>query len=197
MISQLRGQLAGVGGDAIVVDVNGVGYKAFMPLSEIGRLPGSGEEVRLYVTTYVREDLLALYGFLDEPQRDLFEMLLGVSGVGPRVALAILSVLSTDELLNAIGNDDARQLQRAPGVGLKLAQRLVLELRDRVGRVPRAAGTAAPAFNSASDAVEALQSLGYNRTEATKAVEKAVEEAEDRNDTGKLVRTALRFLTKK
>jgi Holliday junction DNA helicase RuvA len=198
MISQIRGQLAGVGGDSIVVDVNGVGYKAFMPLSEIGRLPGAGEEVRLFVTTYVREEILALYGFLDEPQRDLFEMLLGVSGVGPRVALAILSVLTADELLNAISSDDARQLQRAPGVGLKLAQRLVIELRDRVARVPRSAGSATPAaYNAASDAVEALQSLGYNRTEANKAVEKAVDEAEDRGDTGKLVRAALRFLTKK
>ncbi|MBW3625291.1 MAG: Holliday junction branch migration protein RuvA [Armatimonadetes bacterium] len=200
MISQIRGELAGVGGDSIVVDVNGVGYKAFMPLSEIGRLPGEGEEVRLFVTTYVREDTLALYGFLDAPQRDLFEMLLGVSGVGPRVALAILSVLSTDELLNAIGNEDARVLQRAPGVGLKLAQRLVLELRDRVARVPRAAGIAGATpsdINAASDAVEALQSLGYKQNEASKAVEQAVEAVEDRSDTGKIVRAALRFLTKK
>lgn len=186
-----------VGGDSVVVDVNGVGYKAFMPLSEIGRLPENEEEVRLYVTTYVREDILALYGFLDEQQRDLFEMLLGVSGVGPRVGLAILSVLPNDDLLSAIGNEDARQLQRAPGVGLKLAQRIVLELKDRVGRVPRAPGASPTAYNAASDAVEALQSLGYNRNEANKAVEQAVEEVEDRSDTGKLVRAALRLLTKK
>ena len=187
----------GTGGDSVVVEVNGVGYKVFMPLSEMGRLPANEEEVTLFVHTYVREEILALYGFFEERQRDLFETLIGVSGVGPRVALAILSVLSTDELLNAIGSEDARLLQRAPGVGLKLAQRLVLELKDRVQRMPRAAGAAPSAYNAASDAVEALQSLGYNRNEANKAVEQALEEVEDRSDTGKLVRAALRLLTKK
>jgi Holliday junction DNA helicase RuvA len=196
MISQIRGKLVVVGADAAVVDVNGMGYKLFMPLSEIGRLPAVGDDVLLFTHTYVREDTLALYGFLDEPQRDLFEMLLGVSGVGPRVDLALLSVLSTAEILNAIADDDARQLQRAPGVGLKLAQRIVLDLKDKVSTMPRAAGTAAPSASSSADAVDALQSLGYKQAEAHKAVEAVMKEIDDRNDIGKIVRAALRLLTK-
>jgi Holliday junction DNA helicase RuvA len=196
MISQIRGKLTVIGADTAVVDVNGVGYKLFMPLSEMGRLPAVGEDVLLFTHTYVREDALALYGFLDEQQRDLFEMLLGVSGVGPRVDLAILSVLSTSEVLNAIADEDARQLQRAPGVGLKLAQRIVLDLKDKVSTMPRAMGAAAPIGSSSSDAVDALQSLGYKPSEAQKAVEAVMKEIDDRNDIGKIVRAALRLLTK-
>jgi Holliday junction DNA helicase RuvA len=196
MISQIRGKLAVVGADAVVVDVNGVGYKLFMPLSEMGRLPAIGEDVLLFTHTYVREDALALYGFLDEQQRDLFEMLLGVSGVGPRVDLAILSVLSTSEALNAIADEDARQLQRAPGVGLKLAQRIVLDLKDKVSTMPRTAGATASAGSSSADAVDALQVLGFKQSEAQRAVEAVMKEIEDRNDSGKIVRAALRLLTK-
>ena len=197
MIAQLRGNIAAVGADWVIVDVNGVGYRLSLPLSEVGRLPAAGEAVQLYVHTYVREDTLSLYGFLEDQQRELFEMLLGASGVGPRVALALLSVLTSDELVNAIANDEARILQRAPGVGLKLAQRIVLELKDRVSAMPRAAGAAAPAGNAAGDAVEALQSLGYKASEASQAVDQALKELEDREDTGKIVRAALRLLTKK
>lgn len=197
MIAQIRGELLAVSGDSVVVDVQGLGYKLFMPLSDIDKLPDMGETVSLFTTTYVREDTLALYGFREEQQKELFELLLGTSGVGPRVALALLSVLTTGELMNAIANEEARQLQRAPGVGLKLAQRIVLELKDRVAATPRPVGGNAQAVNAASDAVEALQSLGYKSAEANKAVEQALGEVEDRSDTGKIVRTALRLLTKK
>jgi Holliday junction DNA helicase RuvA len=196
MISQIRGVLIAAGADYAVADVHGVGYKLFIPLSEASRLPALGEEAKFFVTTYVREDALALYGFLEERQRDLFELLLGVSGVGPKVALALLSVLSPSEFLNAVAQDDARQIQRAPGVGLKSAQRIILELKDRVAGIPREAGAGAPVGNAASDAVEALQSLGYSRSEASKAVESALQDVENRNDTGILVRAALRRLTK-
>jgi Holliday junction DNA helicase RuvA len=196
VISQIKGILASTSGESAVVDVHGVGYKLFLPLSDISRLPALGEEAKLFVTTYVREDILALYGFLEERQRDLFEMFLGVSGVGPKVAMALLSVLSPAEILQAISNEDARQIQRAPGIGLKSAQRIILELKDRVDRMPREPGETAHAGNAASDAVDALQSLGYSRSEASKAVEFALQNAEIRDDTGKLVRAALRALTK-
>ncbi len=195
MIAQLRGAVATVSGDSVVVDVNGVGYLVAMPLSDLGRLPAVGEAVQLFTVTYVREDLISLFGFLEEEERVLFEVLLSVSGVGPRVALALLSVLSTAELLDALSAEDARQLQRAPGVGLKLAQRIVLELKDRVVSLPRAPGAPAGPGSSIGDAVEALQSLGYKRAEASQAVEAALVEVEDRSDTGKLVRAALRRLT--
>jgi Holliday junction DNA helicase RuvA len=112
------------------------------------------------------------------------------------VDLAILSVLSTSEVLNAIAEEDARQLQRAPGVGLKLAQRIVLDLKDKVSTMPRAAGATASAGSSSSDAVDALQSLGYKQSEALKAVEAVMKDVDDRNDIGKIVRAALRLLTK-
>ena len=197
MIARLRGELAATGADSVVVDVQGVGYRASMPLSEIERLPAIGETVLLHTHTYVREDTLALFGFLEEEQRETFELLLGVSGVGPRVALALLSVLSTSDLLNAIASDEPRQLQRAPGVGLKLAQRIILELKDRVAGLPRAAG-APPAPRSVSaDVLDGLLGLGYSRSEAARAVEQALKEVEDRADTGKLLRVALRILTQR
>jgi len=196
MIAQLRGDVDNVAADAVVVDVHGVGYRAFMPLSDIERLPEVGKPVRIYTTTYVREDVLVLYGFLEEPQRELFDLLLGVSGVGPRAALALLSVLSTSELLDSIANDEPRQLQRAPGVGLKTAQRIVLDLKDRAASMPRP-GAASSAGSPIADAVEALQSLGYPRADASRAVEAAMKEVDDPGDTGKIVRLALRLMTRR
>lgn len=196
MIAHLRGELVVVGPDSVVVDVNGVGYKAFMPLGGSEAIPEIGSEIRLFTTTYVREDIFSLFGFLSEEQRGFFEVLIGVAGVGPRVALALLSVLSTGEIASALSGEDPKPLQRAPGVGLKLAQRIILELKDRVAALPRSAGVAAPASDAASDAVSALQSLGYTRQDASKSVEAALKEAEDPTDTSKLVRTALRLLTR-
>jgi|FLYL01.1.fsa_nt_gi Holliday junction DNA helicase RuvA len=169
MIARLTGTIAGRGPDHLVVDVNGVGYLVFVPAGLVARaLPDSS--VTLYTHMVVREDSLTLYGFAEAHEERLFETLLGVSGVGPKAALALLSALSADELAGAIAAGNAAALARAPGVGKKLASRIVLELREKMG----AAGAAPAAAGVESEEVAAaLMALGYSQAEANEAVARA------------------------
>ncbi len=199
MIAHLHGELARVEADYIVIDVRGVGYKAYLPLSTITGLPAIGDAVRILVSTIVKEDSITLYGFTEEAQQSLFEILLTVSGVGPKVALNILSVLPVEQIVSAISGERYPELNRVPGVGTKTAQRIVLELKEKIATLAWAqtARRELPAEQrSMDDAVEGLVALGYNRNDAHKAAQEAMKSLKDARDTGSIVRSALKLLSK-
>lgn len=171
MIGRLSGVLAAKTPAALLLDVHGVGYEVTVSLNVFCRLPEVGQSLCLEIHTHVREDALQLFGFLDGEEKTLFQLLLGVSGVGPRLALNILSGLPAEELRTALVGGDVNRLTATPGIGRKTAERLVLELRDKVGRLA-GAGPAAqpPAGQEEQDAVSALVNLGYRVAEAERAV---------------------------
>jgi Holliday junction DNA helicase RuvA len=177
MIASLAGVVEQVATDSVVVDVGGVGYLVFASARTLGRMPARGEPVRLLVETHVREDHIHLYGFADEAERGWFRLLTTVQGVGARIAMAILSALGPDALTTAVMAQDQAALTRADGVGKKLGQRIVIELRDKVGGValgPAVSGDkSAAGVGIAGDAVSALVNLGYPRTDAFAAVTQA------------------------
>jgi len=194
MIAWLSGRLRRKSADAIVVDVGGVGYQVAIALSTFRSLPEPGETVDLHIHTQLREDSLSLYGFSMEPERDLFQLLLGVSGVGPKLALAVLSGMSVADLAAAVRTGDDAKLRAISGIGSKTAARLCLELKDKVHQLLPAAGDGARPLPAASarheDAVSALMSLGYRRQPSEEAVQKVL-----RDHTGtkleELIRKAL------
>ncbi len=200
MIAQLRGRLAAKEPHRIVVDVNGVGYLLFIPLSTYYQLPDVMGEVTLHTYTHVREDALQLFGFHSLDERSLFELLQGVSGIGPRLATNILSGISVEDLVPALSDGNVSRLRAVPGVGKKLAERLVVELREKVGTL-RLAGTRlvaepAPARDRlVEDVVSALVNLGCNRKEAQKAAEEARESLGAAAEFEALIRSALRNLS--
>ena len=177
MIARLKGLVDQIGEDWAVIDVGGVGYLVYCSSRTLSRLPRVGEAVALYIETHVREDHIHLFGFFDEAERAWFRLLQTVQGVGSKVALAILSTLTADDLANAIASGDKAMLSRPSGVGPKLAARLATELKDKVAGIA-APGSFAPAMAAASgggleDAISALVNLGYRRSEAQMAVVKA------------------------
>ena len=197
MIAHLHGELARVESDYVVVDVNGIGYKVHPPLAVIAQLPAIGDEIKLLVSTIVKEDSITLYGFADESQQSMFELLLTVSGVGPKVALAILSSLQVETIVNAISSESFIELNRVPGVGTKTAQRIVLELREKITNLvwaQAARKTTAPEQQVMNDAIEGLVALGYNRNDARSAAENALKSIKDKRDTAAIITTALRCL---
>lgn len=179
MIGQLRGVLAAKRPNVVLVDVAGVGYEVEIPLSTFYGLPNLHGEVSLLIYTHVREDQITLFGFLSTREKHFFELLLSVSGVGPSVALKVLSGLSIDELIPAVQKGDLAQLTRIPGVGKKTAERVVLELRDKMSalaakeseREGRADATTRGGIEG--DTISALVNLGYQRAPVEKAVESA------------------------
>ncbi len=175
MIGRLHGVLLRKEPPALVVDVGGVGYELEAPMTTFYELPAVGEKVTLYTHLVVREDAHLLYGFAREGQRRLFRELLKVNGVGPRVALAVLSGLSDDEFSRCVAGEDIARLTKVPGIGRKTAERLVIEMRDKLSTDiagPAAASVAGPAApaDPVSEAVSALVSLGYKPNEASRAV---------------------------
>ncbi len=178
MIAYLRGLLLEKRPNQVIVETGGVGYDVTISVSTFSQLPEPGAEVRLYVHTHVREDALALFGFLSAGEKALFEKLITVSGIGPRLAISVLSGLPLADLVGAIRSGALEQLVRIPGVGRKTAERLVLELRDKLdelapGTPPRAATPAAPLSAVEQDVLSALLNLGCTRPVAEKAVLKA------------------------
>ena len=195
MIAQLRGRLLRKEPQEAVVDVGGVGYRVTIPLSTFYRLGGDGEEVSLLTYTHVREDALALYGFLTAREQGLFERLIAVTGVGPKLAVNILSGIEAPELVDALRTSDVGRLTRIPGVGKKTAERLVLELKDKMqGLLAAEAPPAAAAGTPKDDLLSALVHLGYSRPEAERAADRAL-----REDGGgrfeDLLRLSLRLLS--
>jgi len=177
MIAYLTGTVAGTDQNTAVIDVNGVGYAVFMSSRALSRLPRSGEQARVFTYLQVREDDMSLYGFLSLEEKDLFTKLIGVTGVGPKVALAALSTFEPDELVEAIVAEDVRAVSRIPGVGKKSASRIVLELK---GSLDSGFGqSAAPARENANMklAAETLMAMGFSPTEAEVALRDAPADA--------------------
>ena len=202
MISYVRGVLAEKAKDMIVVEAGQVGMGIHVPLSVLELLPPLGEEVRIYTYLQVREDDLSLYGFLNRQDLEMFRQLIGVNGIGPKGALGILSSLRPDDLRLAILTGDAKAISRAPGVGAKTAQRIILDLKDKVNAeemlASLAGGGAEPVSlpqagsGAAREAVEALVALGYTNLEASKAV-KSVQVTEDM-DSEAVLKASLKYL---
>jgi Holliday junction DNA helicase RuvA len=204
VIGKLTGTLDSISGDAALVDVNGVGYVVHAASRTIARLGPTGTPVSLLIETHVREDAINLYGFWDATERDWFRLLTTVQGVGAKVALAILGVLAPDDLSLAIAAQDKAIVTRAPGVGPKLAQRIVSELKDRAGNIALGAGAVTPAAlngsgkasgGPAEDAISALVNLGYRRAEAYGAVAKAARDLGERASLDALIRAGLKELS--
>ncbi|MFZ5646822.1 MAG: Holliday junction branch migration protein RuvA [Bacillota bacterium] len=198
MIAFLRGKLHSVKGDAVTVDVNGVGYMVYVPLSVIPGLPSPGQDVLLHTYMAVREDGMSLYGFDTVDALDIFCLLLNVNGVGPRGALSLLSVITPHNLVLAVKSENTGLITRAPGIGKKIAQRIILELKDKLKAEEYTYGseTMPPKQGEAAgDAVEALLSLGYGMSQASQAVERAMADLGAGEGTAQLVRLALRHLS--
>jgi Holliday junction DNA helicase RuvA len=198
VIAHLRGRLFEKSPNRVVVDVNGVGYDVAVPLSTFYGLGDVGAEVALRIHTHVREDALALYGFATHLEQDLFERLIGISGIGPKLALAVLSGIEPMELMRAIERGDVARLTGIPGVGKKTSERIVLEMKDRLPRV-QPATVAAGAVEEPSavrdDVLSALVNLGYHRPLAEKAAAAALKAVPD-GGFERTLRQALRELAK-
>jgi Holliday junction DNA helicase RuvA len=191
MIARLEGRLAEKSPEALVLDVGGVGYDVRVPLSTFFELPDEGKTIRLRVHTYVREAALVLYGFLTEQERSAFGLLLGANGVGPRLALAILSGLSVARLAAAVKQNDVAALVGIPGVGRKTAERILIELTDKIDRLADV-GPLEEADDAEAAAVSALVNLGYARSQAEAAVRSAAEQLTASAGLEELIREALR-----
>ena len=198
MIGLLRGKLLEKNPAEALIDCGGVGYEVQIPLSAYERLPGTGEEVALHTHFAVREDAQVLFGFINGGDKQLFRQLIRVSGVGPRMALALLSGMSAGDLAAAVQAGDVVRLSKAPGIGRKTAERIVVELRDRLGEsgdfasLPGTPGQAGA--GGAREAVAALVSLGYKQQQAARLIAAVEREHPGPADTGELIRLALQSL---
>jgi Holliday junction DNA helicase RuvA len=203
MIASLRGTLAHAGATSIILDVGGVGYKVSVPVTTLNALPAVGETAFLHVHTQVREDDISLFGFARPEDQQVFELLLSVSGVGPKVALSILSAMDAESLARTIAAEDAKTLVRIPGLGLKTAQRLILEIRDKMASLAferkvdalQAKSQKPPAEDIFNDVVDGLVGLGYNRNDARRAADKALKEITDKTSMAAALKASLNILT--
>jgi Holliday junction DNA helicase RuvA len=196
MIAHLRGKLLTKHPNQVVVEACGVGYEVNISIPTFSELPASGSEVALHIHTHVREDVIALYGFLGPTEKQLFERLMTVSGIGAKLAITILSGMAADEMAGAIRGNDVARLTRIPGIGKKTAERMVLELRDKLPAATGASTATVPALSAMEeDVLSALVNLGYQRAAAEKALASA-----GKNDKGRsfdaLFREALAVLSK-
>ena len=196
MIAHLRGKLLAKHPNQAIVEAAGVGYDVTISVPTFSDLPVPGSEVALHIHTHVREDALALYGFLRPSEKVLFEKLLTVSGIGPKLAITILSGMAADEMVGAIRGNDVARLTRIPGIGKKTAERMVLELRDKLPQsAPTAITTAPPVSAVEEDVLSALVNLGYQRPAAEKALELSVKGGKG-GSFDALFRSALAVLSK-
>ncbi len=205
MIGYLKGEVAAIYEDRIVIEVGGIGYNVFMPGSSLDLIDGIGITVKVYTYLSVREDAMTLYGFLTKDDLDLYKMLITVNGIGPKGALALLSVMTAEELKFAILSGDAKQIGKAPGVGPKTAQRVIIDLKDKIDTSAVFAGAADGGIISETsegkgmlskvreEAAEALVALGYSQSDSYKAV-RSVDTAED-SDVESVLKRALSYLS--
>ena len=200
MIAFVKGSLADVESDRVIIDVGGIGYNVFVSSYTMGRLPLEGNEVKLYTYLNVKEDLMQLYGFLSKDELRIFKLLIGVNGIGPKGGLGILSYLTPDDLRFAVMANDVKAISAAPGIGKKTAEKLILELKDKLGsiepeEVPNSesvTGNTPFSKQIQTDAVQALVALGYGSTEALRAVTNVMTEQED--SVEEILKKALKFL---
>lgn len=199
MISYIRGELAAVEQEKAIVDVGGVGYGIYMPERSLGLLPATGNEIKLHTYLNVREDAMQLFGFLTKDELEIFRLLIGVSGIGPKGGLNILSSLSGDDLRFAVLSGDVKAISKAPGIGKKTAEKLIIELKDKLNIEdmlhPETRAEAVEVSETAgeiqNEAVQALVALGYGSTESMRAVRKA---GTDFNTVEELLKAALKNL---
>lgn len=201
MYAYIKGELAEINIDHIVIETGGIGYQIFIPGQTFEYLPALGEELKVYTYLYLREDAMILYGFLTKDDLELFKLLISVSGIGPKGGLAILSTLDADDLRFAVLSGDAKAIAKAPGVGGKTAQRVILELKDKMSledafekktQHVQEAVNASAAGSVKNDAVLALTALGYSSTESLKAVSRV--EITDGMDVEDVLKAALKHI---
>ncbi|HUR98474.1 MAG TPA: Holliday junction branch migration protein RuvA [Pyrinomonadaceae bacterium] len=202
MIAFLSGKILEKDANAVIVDVGGIGYEVTIPLSTFYELGDVGSEVSLRIFTYVREDTLQLFGFMTTRERDLYLKLISVQGIGAKSGITMLSGMSADEIVGAIRTNNIARLVAIPGVGKKTAERMVIELRDKIGELSAgsavtatAAGSSGDADSVFDDALSALVNLGYQRNAAEKALQAAAKDGAEMN-VQKLLRSALQKLAK-
>jgi Holliday junction DNA helicase RuvA len=187
MIAFLRGNLLSKKPENVIIDVSGVGYMILVPLNTLSLLPDEGNNISLHIYTHVREDTLQLYGFSSEDEKKIFITLIGITGIGPKMALNILSGISHDDLIRAIETEDVAYLCRIPGLGKKTAHRLILELKEKLP------SSREPADRIFEDTLSALVNLGYKKTVARHSLEKAYRKGF--HDIEGLLKEALKHLT--
>ena len=203
MIGFIRGTVDSIGENQVIIDVNGVGYEVYIGSGTVAEMPSIGDEARLYTYLAVREDDMSLFGFLHREELEIFKLLIKVSGIGPKGAQAILSVMNVSDLKFAILTGDAKSISRAPGIGGKTAQKLIVELKDKIGDATvyeqsmtagagAVSGAALPVQDERTEAAEALIALGYSRTEAYSAVKSA--EVPEGADANIILKAALKYL---
>jgi Holliday junction DNA helicase RuvA len=199
MIAQLRGKICTKAPNQVVVDVGGVGFLVFIPLSTFYHLPEPKKEVLLLTRTHLREEGISLYGFLSEEERALFDLLCGISGIGPRLAINILSGIAPKELIGALSAGDSDRLQAIPGVGRKLAGRMALELKEKAGGISAGLSTKVepgePERDVMEDLISVLVNLGYHRQKALLAARSALQAGGSGLNLEGLIKEALRNLT--
>lgn len=202
MISYVRGELASIEEDKAIIDVGGVGYGVYMPQQSLSLLPATGSEVKLYTYLNVKEDAMQLFGFLTRDDLEIFRLVIGVSGIGPKGGLNILSCMNPDELRFAIMSGDAKAISAAPGIGKKTAEKLIVELKDKVdiedmlehaahGKEDGASVMPSADSDMQAEAVQALVALGYGSAESLRAVKKVSSECETVED---ILKEALKYL---
>ena len=201
MISMIRGELIAMEDEKVIVDVNGIGFGIFMPQQSMSLLPSIGTEVRLHTYLSVREDAMQLFGFLTADDLYVFKLVIGVSGIGPKGGLSILSEMTPDELRFAVMAGDAKAISKAPGIGKKTAEKLIIELKDKLSIEDVLNRSSSEVVmqptqqnqEMQSEAVQALVALGYGSTEAMKAVKKVI--AEDGDTVEDILKQALKYMT--
>lgn len=201
MISYIKGELTEIEKDKVIVEAGGIGYGIFMSPSAVSRLPLTGNEVRIYTYFHVKEDSMQLYGFLTKDDLEVFKLVIGVSGIGPKGGLNILTALTPDDLRYAVFSNDVKAISSAPGIGKKTAEKLILELKDKLrmedvlenaGNTADAAGSAQSAGTVQNEAVQALAALGYGSTEALKAVRQVA--ISDETTVEEVLKQALKYM---
>lgn len=202
MYSYIKGELAEVNTDHIVIDVGGIGYMIYIPAQSLNYLPGIGEMLQVHTYLYMREDAMILYGFLTKDDLEMFKLLITVSGIGPKGGLAVLSTLSSDDLRFAVLSGDSKAISKAPGIGSKTAQRVIIDLKDKLSledafekKLEHENEKINVSSNSQvkNDAVMALNALGYSSTESLKAVSKV--EITDDMDVEDVLKAALKHMS--
>ncbi|MGD0170201.1 MAG: Holliday junction branch migration protein RuvA [Smithella sp.] len=200
MIALISGKIVYKGISHVIVDVQGVGYRVFIPLTTFYELPETGEPITLHIHTNVKQDAINLFGFYTIQERDLFQLMISVSGIGPKMSMNILSGISAQELLGAISGGNVGKLIRIPGVGKKMAERLVLELKEKVVKKMMMEESPQAGLQNrmddiiAEDVLSALVNLGYKNNIAKDALDRALRSSEEKMEMDKLLKKTLKFL---
>jgi Holliday junction DNA helicase RuvA len=195
LIASLNGTVLSKKPAGIIIDVSGIGYHVMIPLCSLGDIPEPGERVFLHIYTHVREDALQLFGFLSEEDRKVFTTLIGISGIGPKLGLAILSGMPVQRFIEAVNNEDVSLLSTIPGLGKKTAARVILELRGKLPSLGIGESSSLREISAAEDAISALVNLGYKQSVSAQAVEKALKHGATVIED--IIKEALKYLTEK